>query len=235
MKTRVTLIEFHGYREWTESLGYDREWKIQLVQSRLYYEIQRTAASVNAYALPLRYDYMIVLSSSMGYDAHKELFEAASSESPVPVRMYSAVDEEPAAALNKAFKYIRGMEDASFTIEPVGDDEYTAVAHVDINSVTGYTMRYGVLESYRKTMDVLMELIRIGSLHSGVTQYLGGDNILVVFPPSKWREASRKLLFDWVKVGGGRARFARKSMELATRALDMIRQGLSTAVNLLEE
>ncbi|WP_157042941.1 GTP cyclohydrolase IIa [Sulfuracidifex metallicus] len=32
---KVFAIRLHHYREWTETLGYDREWKIQKTQAKL--------------------------------------------------------------------------------------------------------------------------------------------------------------------------------------------------------
>ena len=235
MKTRITLIELRGYREWTESLGYDREWKIQITQSRIYYKLQNTASAIGAYVLPLRHDFIVALTSSLRASEHEQLFETALEESPVPVRMASKVDNTPREALNNAFKAILGISDNTYHIDRLSPDEYTAVSHVDINSVTKYTLDHGVLEAYEKTMEILYDLVKLSSLYGGITQYLGGDNIIVVFPPDSWKEASRKLLFEWVKVGGGRARLARKSMELATRALDEIRRGVTSGINLLEE
>ncbi|MCE4606423.1 MAG: GTP cyclohydrolase IIa [Desulfurococcales archaeon] len=235
MKTRITLIELRGYREWTESLGYDREWRIQVTQSRVYYELQNTASRVGAYILPLRHDFIVALTSSLQGSEHEQLFETALEESPVPVRMASIVDNTPREALNNAFRTILEINDNTYYLDRLSPDEYTAVSHVDINSVTKYTLDHGVLEAYEKTMEILYDLVKLSSLYGGITQYLGGDNIIIVFPPDSWREASRKLLFEWVKVGGGRARLARKSMELATRALDEIRQGITSGINLLEE
>ncbi|MCE4615230.1 MAG: GTP cyclohydrolase IIa [Desulfurococcales archaeon] len=235
MKTRITLIELHGYREWTESLGYDREWKIQVTQSKIYYKLQNTASKVGGYILPLRYDFIVALTSSLESSEHVQLFKTIVEESPVSVRMASVIDRTPRNALNKAFRKILEISDNTYHVDELSSDEYTAVSHVDINSVTKYTLDHGVLDAYEKTMEILYDLVKLSSLYGGITQYLGGDNIIIVFPPDSWREASKKLIFEWVKVGGGRARFARKSMELATRALDEIRQGVTSGINLLEE
>ena len=235
MDTRITLIELHGYREWTESLGYDREWKIQITQSKIYYRLQTEASRVNAYILPLRHDFLIALTSSLREAEHEKLFKTVENESPVPVRMASIVDRTPKNALDEAFKVILDLEDGEYYYQESTCDEYTAVSHVDINSVTQYTLEHGVVEAYRKTMEMLYDLVRLSGLYDGIAQYLGGDNIIVVFPPDSWAEASRKLSFDWVKVGGGRARLARTSMMLATKALDEIRRGYKSNVYLLEE
>ncbi len=228
------MAELIGYREWTESLGFDREWRIQNTQSNLYKEVQREASRLGGYVVPLRYDYMLLLTSNIDEDGEKMLFEILKTESPVPVRMTSAVGSTPLESVTNAFQ--------GLPREPgyrrLGDTgiEVSAVAHVDINSVTKYTRTHGPIEAYKKTLEILWELVRSSSRFGGIVQYLGGDNFLVLLPPEEWVRSTEKLLVGIVKVGAGRSRVPRRSMELATRALDEIREGkVSGLLNLLDD
>jgi len=83
----AVFVEFVGYREWTESLGKDREWFIQLTQSKVYQVIQSYTSGYGGMALPLRYDYQIIL---LPYDTRVSEFseglrKVLQSYSPTPV------------------------------------------------------------------------------------------------------------------------------------------------------
>jgi len=58
----------------------------------------------------------------------------------------------------------------------------------------------------------------------GITQYLGGDNILVILPPLNYISLTERLVVeDDLKAGIGVSRTAREALRLAAKALHDLR------------
>ncbi len=217
---RLTVIELHGYKGWTEILGYDREWLIQLRQSELYSLIQKLFSRNQGFVFPLRYDYYIALSNGIDKKVHEEIFTALLKSSPVPIRMVSVSNPYPLSAQliatrilaysTKNFHYIEG-----------GEDPLT-ILHIDVNNVIKTTYDTSIYEAYVEIIGFFNEIASIATRYGGISGYLGGDNIMVVIPLENMMKFV-EIIPDYVKVGIGVSYTPRKSIELATKALDKIR------------
>ncbi len=224
-KIRVSVVELVGYREWTERLGPDREWFIQVSQSETYARAQRVAAKAGAHILPLRYDYMLVLASSIDETQHREIIEEIKDAAPVPVRASSACDNDPLSAESRAWMLLSKLSPGDVFFSACDGEEMVAIAHVDIDDIMEETRRNGAVKTYNKVIDLLHKLATSVEKWGGLAQYLGGDNVLVVLPPSSYREASMELLSvrPGLKAGIGVSRKARTALQLAADALHEIR------------
>lgn len=227
---RISLIELIGYREWTEALGSDREWLIQLSQARLYAEAQLAATIKQGHVLPLRYDYMILLSSNLKHGDNEFVLDAVRKLAPVPVRMVSTCAETPAEAEVKAISLIGKVPPGKLLYEECGVLEAIAVAHIDLNNVTEKTRSLGTIKTYYLIIDILNEIVKASARIGSLAQYLGGDNILVVLPASiivnkdKLVDTVFGLVKDYdLKAGVGVAGKPRTALKLAADALDEIR------------
>jgi len=222
--TRVAVLEQVGYREWTESLGSDREWLIQETQARLYAELQEVAARHNAFPLAARYDYMIILAPNVGEEAHAEILEVARSLSKVAVRMASSCAETPLEAEARALKLLKETDVGGLTYTSCPGSEISVIAHLDLNNITGETISRGVIRTYHRILDLTGRLSRVAERRGGVVQYLGGDNVLAILPTINYISLVEELLQeDNLKAGVGIAKTAREALKLAARALHDIR------------
>ncbi len=221
---RFTLLELAGYRPWTELLGSDREWRIQEQQSMIYVEAQRAAARVGALAIPLRYDYLLLLTSNVSEDEITDVVDAIRSVSPVDVRQASGCGKTPMEAVSKAFSGLRGRAQASDSCH----DEVAVLAHVDIDDITGLTESTDPVTAFLSVQRLLWRLVELGSPAGAIVQYLGGDNIMVLMPAEGFEGLADNIagLAD-VKAGIGVAPRGREASALATRALDEIRANRS--------
>ena len=227
----MALLELVNYRAWTELLGPDREWRLQAEQASIYREAQLAAARVGAMAVPLRYDYIAVLASNVGPEELSSVAEAVRSVAPVEVRWASGCGPTPADAVRRAFEALRGRS-------PGGpcSAEVSVVGQVDLNDVTGLTERTDPLKAFEAVQEVLSAVRATVAPRGGVAEYLGGDNILVVYPVDSYEDLARRVsLVSSVKVGVGVARRPRAASELATRALDEIRSRRAEPVRILLE
>ncbi len=233
---RLALIELVGYREWTESLGEDREWIIQYAQADTYRRLQHAAANLGAFVLPLRYDYMLVVSTGLSQNEHMLILDEVRLSSRIPVRMVSISGETPRLIVEEAYKLLDSVPLGTLKFLP-GNDGLSVMAHVDINGITGQTRREGLINSLLVIWEVISKVSRVAYEHGGVAQYLGGDNIIVLLPDSNYEDFATDIVNKTdVKVGIGHAKRPRKAMELAARALHMIRAGeVSGKINIISE
>jgi len=227
LASRISVLELMGYREWTESLGPDREWRIQSTQARLYAKVQEEAAKHGAFVLPTRYDFMLILSSNVDLLGLRKILRVAASESPVPVRMGSACSSTPLSAEEAAFNLLQEAAPGKVEYEECRNGEAAAVAHVDLNNVTDLTLKLGAYKAYR----MIVELVeRIGgrlAQAGAMVQYLGGDNLLIVLPvDSTYDLVWEAVKYGDLKAGVGVSRTYRKALELAADALHAIRTGV---------
>lgn len=222
MKTRMALIELVGYREWTESIGDDREWRLQITQSEIYKQLQETTASLDGFIMPLRYDYMAVVASNMGEEELSKIYEVAKEISPVPVRVASACSDKPVDAVEESWRYLKAG--GEFNYIPCNGEEVVVAGHFDINGITAMTRRLGVLTTYSTMLHVVSEIETRAHYKGAIAQYLGGDNILVVLPYSNYEEIIQELVaVHDLKVGVGISTTARRALALAAEALHEIR------------
>ena len=223
---RVALLELVGYREWTESVGDDREWMLQKTQSLVYATIQDAAARRKGFVMPLRYDYMLILASGLDRDDLQEVLEAAADVSPVPVRMASTCMYTPAGAVDEAWRRLRELGEGGLYYGECSEPEYTVVAHLDINDITQMTSQVGVLRTYNAMLRLLSKMAEKAFEMGAIAQYLGGDNILAVLPEKGYRVVAETLAgLDDLKAGIGLSVTPRRSLELAAKALHAIREG----------
>jgi len=220
------IIEFRGYREWTESIGSDREWRLQITQSKIYLTLQEAAARVNGFILPLRYDYMLLVASGLSREAVEKVYHAAMGVSPVPVSMSTACGVNPRDAVERAWEHL-GARNGLYLGEKCQED-YVVAAHFDINNITRRTRRQGLLDTYTTVLSLIARLQEEAHRRGAVSQYLGGDNVLALLPLDDYEEIVNDMIsFEDLKAGIGIASSSRRALTLAAEALHRIRTGES--------
>ncbi len=233
--TYLGVIEFKGYREWTESIGSDREWKLQITQSKIYYTLQEIASHVNGFILPLRFDYMILVASGLNPKSIEKIYHAADSVSPVPVRIASSCGETPLKAIEKAWSHLEGITRGVIIGEPCSKD-YVVAAHFDINGITERTKKEGLIPTYTAVLSLISKLQEESSRYGAIAQYLGGDNVLALLPYNNYQAIIESLIkLEDLKVGVGIARSSRRALTLAAEALHKIRESGADRIIVYDE
>ena len=238
---KIGVLELIGYREWTEGLGSDREWIIQTIQSGIYKFLQEELSKTNGFVLPLRYDYYILVLNGVDANSTAKIMAKLANISPVPLRLAVSCGESPYEAQSRATSMLRKCND---TVCESGcgskyESQKIAAAHFDINSFTKKIESASVYDTFIEIEELCIDLsLKMKSI-GGITQYLGGDNIIAFLSPSKINDLKEMILRDDLKVGVGIAYITRKAMELASRALDLIRSmrrnGVHNKIIVLEE
>ncbi len=224
---RIAVIELIKYREWTETLGSDREWLIQKTQADIYRATQLKASELGGFVIPIRYDYMILLASGLTEKDHKKILKVVQRYSPVEVRMASACSETPLASEEAASNLLLQTSPGEVYFDDCPQKEVAVIGHIDADDITSLTRSIGAYKAYMKVFEVLTYLRSNLSKWGAIAEYLGGDNILAVLPPSDYHQALETIkdIGDLkLKVGVGIAPNFRKALMLAAEALSDIRR-----------
>ncbi len=235
---KIGVLELVGYREWTEELGSDREWIIQTIQSGIYKFLQEEFSRANGFVLPLRYDYYILVLNGVNIDDVRRISMKLTDISPVPIKLVISCGDTPYEAQSKATSMLKGCTGVICTGNCSNKNEHEAqkiaVAHFDINSFTKKIELASVYDTFIEIEELCINLsLKMRSI-GGITQYLGGDNIVAFLSPNKIDDL-RKIILEKdlvdLKVGVGIAYTTRRAMELASKALDTIRSMRKSGVH----
>ena len=213
----TVVIELVGYREWTESIGDDREWVIQSTQSQISKALHSIVKDWEGAALPLRYDYeIVVLPYWVDVDRFAtELIRGLEGVVPTALKLRYCCGPIPDSLDN----CVEGMPPKRCAADEV------AVAHADINFFTELTTYRGFYGAYVTALKLVANTASM-LVNDAVVQYLGGDNLAAVTSPYKLGKVLDAILsFKGVKVGVGISTSPRKAFEAAARSLREIREG----------
>ncbi len=221
---QVTIIRLIGYREWTETLGPDREHIIQGIQAQLHRELINEFSKANAWAHPLRYDYLFAITNGMNKEELMNIVKNLGEYSPVPLSSGTYADANPRVAEKEAFKLAIRAGPWESLIGGVNDD-LVAMAHIDLVDSTSSTEWTSSYQLYEHIWNVINQVRLYLAPYGGITLYLGGDNIISIVTPTI-REKDLSPLSELInaRVGVGIASNGRRAMKLATEALDSLRQ-----------
>ena len=220
---KIGVLKLEGYREWTESVGFDREWIIQTIQANMYKWLQERISRINGFVIPLRYDYMVLILEGVDNNDVLDVIENFSSLSPVPIRLSIGCGKTPYEAQVVATKRLV-ENNCMICIEECKPTGIVA-AHFDVNGFSSLVNKLSVYDTYIEVEKLCIDLSRRVQKLGGISQYLGGDNILA-FVSVNVIEDIKEIVnsIPGLKVGIGASNSTRKALENAARALDIIRR-----------
>ena len=232
---QVTIIRLIGYREWTEGLGPDREHVIQRAQAQLHRELVEAFSKLNAWAHPLRYDYMLAITNGLDNVELIRIIKGLGDYSPVPLSSGTHSDISPRVAEKEAFRLAIKARPGESLVGDV-DDGSVAMAHIDLIDSTSSTEWTSSYQLYEHVWSVVNQVRLYLAPYGGVTLYLGGDNIVSIIQPMV-NEDDLKPLANLInaRIGVGISGSGRAAMKLATEALDMLRSRNGHGVLILKD
>ncbi|MEM0173994.1 MAG: GTP cyclohydrolase IIa [Sulfolobaceae archaeon] len=218
---KILGVSLIGYREWTESLGYDREWKIQIVQSSLVRSLMEVCHKVEAFPLPLRYDSFLVIVDGVSKDDILRIIDGIKMISPVRVKACLEYGKTPREAQEKASRCLN--ESSEDVVLREYKDENVVSVHFDLNGFTEISRKDSIYNTFIYMMDIYVKIAKFIYNLGGIIQYLGGDNILGFLNETNLEEILTLIKYN-LKIGIGIAKTPVKAVSLAAEALDEIRR-----------
>ncbi|NHI91859.1 MAG: GTP cyclohydrolase IIa [Candidatus Lokiarchaeota archaeon] len=239
---QVTLIQIDNFGPYTETLGNNREHKIQILLSEIFIELQKLFSEKNGIVFSTSMDNLIAISNGFTIEDHQEILNAIETKFPVTVSMGIGAGETPLKAEADASKALRlkgsaqsdrkkvlGYNGHSF---PISGE--ILVAHVDINFytriATDINAQYENFLNLNKTYLTLMEDFK---KYGALCFFNGGDNFISICPNSITTEDFQKIISSYeerhapwkLKIGLGKAQNILDALSRANKGLHKIRTG----------
>lgn len=205
---KTILLSLKGYKEWTESLGSDREWKIQIFQHSFSSLLYERFSKINSYVIPLGFDKYIILADGIKETYLMKVIEDISYYATTPIEVCKGYSESLYMSL---FSCVETLDNFP--------DEKLLVAHYDIDGFTKSNLKEGI----ERINELSLIVSKIAKKVNGIYQYFGGDNFGVFASEKDLDLILSEIDIKGVKIGIGIGENARKALENATKALDLIR------------
>jgi GTP cyclohydrolase IIa len=208
---QLTIIRIEGYGPWTLTLGSDREAQLQMLQARIYHDVQRLFDGKNCIVYFNRFDEYFAVKMSMAIGAGATAFAASMSA-------YNARKEEKFAD-----------KDARIFGAGAPSADLAQIMHIDVDSSTKLSGRVSPYEITALVIKIYSRLADEFLKRDSLTFFLGGDNFMVVsngVTKEQADEAIKKAIAGIeikLNCGIGIGKTGKKAAEAATKALDTIR------------
>ncbi len=249
MTYQITIIKLEGYGPWTLGLGSDREYLLQILQSKIYAELQESFSNKNGLVFSNRFDEFIAVTNTIDIDDHRKIYEKFSRNSEkIGISMTIGIAETPLESNKKAHsiknkkEYLIGSniygvkenknsEVKATDTKTKGDNDDVKILHIDINDSTAITKDLSSYEITNLMINLYSNMSNIFLQEESLAFYLGGDNFMIIAEKSMAVEKVREivdLITTSTKInlncGIGNGKTGRKAAEMATKSLDEIRK-----------
>jgi GTP cyclohydrolase IIa len=234
---QLTIIRIEGYGPWTLTLGSDREAQLQMLQARIYHDVQRLFSERDGIVFFNRFDEYFVITNGIDADDHLRIKnELASLYDNMSMSMTIGSGKDAFEANLNAYrtrKEGRKMLDDNNNSKIFGSinshADIAQIMHIDIDSsakvgnwLSPYELTAFVMKIYSRIAEDFLK-------HNSLAFFLGGDNIMVIsngMTKEQADEVLKKVTADndiKLNCGIGIGKTGRKAAEAATKALDTIR------------
>jgi GTP cyclohydrolase IIa len=232
---QLTIIRIEGYGPWTLTLGSDREAQLQMLQARIYHDVQRLFSERDGIVFFNRFDEYFAITNGLDVDDHVRIHQELT-------RLYDSMSMSMTIGTGKtafeanidAFrtrKERRKMLDKNCKIfgSVNSHADIAQIMHIDIDSSTKVSNWLSPYELTALVMNIYNRIAEEFLKHNSLSFFLGGDNIMVIsngMTKEQADEVLKKVTADnniKLNCGIGIGKTGRKAAEAATKALDTIR------------
>jgi GTP cyclohydrolase IIa len=240
---QLTIIRIEGYGPWTLTLGSDREAQLQMLQARIYYDVQRLFSELGALVFFNRFDEYFAISNGLGYTQHvaiqqelsrlypalKTSMTVGSGKTALQANMAAYEARKQAKPQSEGWK-IFGLADNDHTLDSKVGQGSVQIMHIDVDSSTKVGATLSPFEVTLLVMRVYSKLAQEFLKLKSLAFFLGGDNVMVVsngVTASDAESIIKRVSSDVgikFNCGIGIGANGRKAAEAATKALDTIRE-----------
>lgn len=230
---QLTIIRIEGYGPWTVTLGNDRESQLQMLQAKIYHDVQQQFSSRGGIVFFNRFDEYFAITNGLGLDDHREIQrELAKTYKDLTMSMAIGSGGTPFEANTDAYsarKEGRALDAGARIFGSVRGADLAQIMHVDVDSSTKVGNRLSPYEVTALVMKIYSRLAEEFLKYNSLAFFLGGDNVMVISNGMTKEQADEviKKVTAGIDVklncGIGIGKTGRKAAEAATEALDTIR------------
>ena len=231
---QLTIIRIEGYGQWTLTLGSDREAQLQMLQARIYHDVQRLFSERDSIVFFNRFDEYFAITNGLGADDHLHIQDELTKlyDNMLMSMTIGAGKTAFEANLNayRTRKEGRMLESNSRifgSVQPQAD--VAQIMHIDIDSSAKVGNWLSPYELTALVMKIYSRLAEEFLKHNSLAFFLGGDNVMVISNGMSKEQAD--VVLKKVTAGNdiklncgiGIGKTGRRAAEAATKALDTIR------------
>jgi GTP cyclohydrolase IIa len=232
---QLTIIRIEGYGPWTLTLGSDREAQLQMLQARIYHDVQRLFSERDGIVFFNRFDEYFAITNGLGTDDHLRIqHELARLYDNMSMSMTIGAGKTAFEAnLNAYHTRKEGRRMLNNNSKIFGSinshSDIAQIMHIDIDSSTKVGNWLSPYELTTLVMNIYSKIAEEFLKHNSLAFFLGGDNIMVISNGTTKEQADevlKKVTADnkiKLNCGIGIGKTGRKAAEAATKALDTIR------------
>jgi len=230
---QLTIIRIEGYGPWTVTLGSDREAQLQMLQAKIYHDVQRLFSAKDGIVFFNRFDEYFAITNGLDAGDHREIQrELTKAYKDLSMSMAIGTGKTAFEANQDAYrarKEGRMLDGDAKIFGSVHESDVAQIMHVDVDSSTKVGDRLSPYEVTALVMKVYSRLAEEFLKHNSLAFFLGGDNVMVIsngMTKEQADEAIKKVTAGIdikLNCGIGIGRTGRRAAEAATKALDTIR------------
>jgi GTP cyclohydrolase IIa len=231
---QLTIIRIEGYGQWTLTLGSDREAQLQMLQARIYHDVQRLFSERDSIVFFNRFDEYFAITNGLDTDDHRYIqHELTKLYDNMLMSMTIGVGKTAFEANLDAYRTRKEGRMLDSNARIFGSLQHRAdvaqIMHIDIDSSTKVGNRLSPYELTALVMKIYSTLAEEFLKHNSLAFFLGGDNVMVISNGMTKEQADEVLkkvtAANDIKLncGIGVGKTGRRAAEAATKALDTIR------------
>jgi len=231
---QLTIIRIEGYGQWTLTLGSDREAQLQMLQARIYHDVQRLFSERDSIVFFNRFDEYFAITNGLGVDDHlhiqhelTKLYDNMLMSMTIGAGKTAFEANLNAYRTRKEGRMLDGNSRIFGSVQPQAD--IAQIMHIDIDSSAKVGNRLSPYELTALVMKIYSRLAEEFLKRDSLAFFLGGDNVMVISNGMSKEQAD--VVLKKVTAGNdiklncgiGIGKTGRRAAEAATKALDTIR------------
>lgn len=232
---QLCILKINGYGPWTLTLGSDREHELQILQAKLYGELQKIFSEKNCLVFQNRSDEFFVVSNGMNLNDFVEIQKQIRKLFSINLSISIGFGNTPFEANLKAYegkknKKFLDKENEIFGFLNNESQSEVTIMHFDVEDLTSRRNTLSPFEISEIIFELYYEMLKFFRKINSLTFFMGGDNFMVVCSEDAKKNAQS--FIDIVKkdhgiilnCGIGHAKTSREAASFATKSLDTIRE-----------
>jgi GTP cyclohydrolase IIa len=235
---QLTIIKVEEYGPWTITLGTDREAELQMLQAKLYYDLQRLFSAKDCLVFSNRFDEYFAITNGLCLPDHLEIqselvdlysnlklsMTIGNGVTPFHANFDAYESRKMGRAINVGARIFGTPTNSVPTV-----NEIVHIIHIDMNNSAKMFSKLSPYEITSLIVKIYSRLSEEFLKKESLTFFLGGDNFMVLSKASTKQEVEgtiNKVTNEMnvrLNCGIGIGSTGRKAANAATKALDTIR------------
>ena len=182
---QLTIIRIEGYGQWTLTLGSDREAQLQMLQARIYHDVQRLFSERDSIVFFNRFDEYFAITNGLGVDDHlhiqhelTKLYDNMLMSMTIGAGKTAFEANLNAYRTRKEGRMLDGNSRIFGNVQPQAD--IAQIMHIDIDSSAKVGNWLSPYELTALVMKIYSRLAEEFLKHDSLAFFLGGDNVMVI-------------------------------------------------------